>query len=116
MDCGHCCTPQTPVWEPGGKRRSGLQSGMNQEEKNVLLLLCVEVLKMNASPAGCVDYLKPGLDPGAGKLGGDSEVEPGRRAASKETCLEDSTLSPLPLQRGFQQVSSPLRERRDRPE
>lgn len=83
--CGHRYTLQSLLWEPGGRRRSGLQPGMNQ--KNVLLGLDVDVLKLHMSTAGCADYLGFHWNPRGDKPGGDSEVEPGRRVESKETLL-----------------------------
>lgn len=110
MDCGPRYRLETPEWEPGGTRGSGLQTGMDQEEKSVRHRLHEEVQKMCVSSEGCVDYLGLGLDPGADELGGDSEVEPGRRAESKETRPEDSASCHLPLQGGFQRVSGPQGE------
>lgn len=110
VGCGPRYTLETLEWEPGGTRGSGLQPGMDQEEKSVRHRLHEEVQKMYVLSQGCVDYLGLGLDPGGDELGGDSEVEPGRRAESKETRPEDSASCHLPLQGGFQRVSGPQGE------
>lgn len=66
--------------------------------------LDVEELKMYPS-RGCMEHLSPDPESRGGTPGGDSEVEPGRKVESKETCPGGH----LPRQADFQQVSDPQR-------
>lgn len=81
---------------------------MNREQKDVRHL-CVGEPRMCPSGA-CMEYSSSDPQSRGDSLGGDSEVEPGRKVDSKVTCPGDLAFCHLPLRTDFQQVSDPQRE------